>query len=147
MAKWDSDYQTQSAEDTDNIESAIDNKWKDGVITFRNGFVSRRPGQVKPSEKKWSSSSAAAIAAAKHSHEQIGEEEDEGNYTQYDLTINTVDVTLSFVMWWNGKGLLKDVEVKGVRGVVDRTSVLWTSDYVDPLSYRHEHEPGDFEIE
>ena len=97
--------------------------------------------------KKGSSSSAAAIAAAKHSHEQIGEEEDEGNYTQYDLTINTVDVTLSFVKWWNGKGLLKDVEVKGVRGVVDRTSVQWTSDYVDPLSYRHEHEPGDFEIE
>lgn len=34
-----------------------------------------------------------------------------------------------------------------MRGVVDRTSVRWSSDQVDPLSYRHEHQPGDFEIE
>jgi len=51
------------------------------------------------------------------------------------------------VKWWNGKGLLKDVEIKGVRGVVDRTSVKWSGKHVDPLSYRHEHHPGDFEID
>jgi distribution and morphology protein 31 len=54
---------------------------------------------------------------------------------------------LSFAKWWNGKGLLKNVEVKGVRGVVDRTSVNWGTEYVDPRTYKHEHNPGDFEIE
>ena len=63
------------------------------------------------------------------------------------MTIDTVNVTLSFIKWWNGKGLLKDVEVKGVRGVVDRTSVHWSAEGEDPLSYRHEHNPGDFELD
>lgn len=73
--------------------------------------------------------------------------EDDGNYTQFDLTISEVNVTLSFSKWWNSTGLLKDVEVKGVRGVVDRTSVHWSGEQRDPLSYRHEYQPGDFEIE
>lgn len=73
--------------------------------------------------------------------------DDEGNYTQFDVTIANVNVTLSFLNWWNGKGLLKDVEVKGVRGVIDRTPVRWPVEQIDPLSYRHEHVPGDFEIE
>jgi len=99
---------------------------------------------MQSSVSKGSSSNAAAVAAAK----QAGEEkvEDDGNYTQFDLTIETVNVTLSFLKWWNGKGPLKDVEIKGVRGEVDRRSVAGTGP-VDPLSYRYEHEPGDFEID
>jgi distribution and morphology protein 31 len=98
---------------------------------------------------KGSSSNAAAVAAAERGpdKELLVVEEDDGNYTQFDVTLNTVNVTLSFVKWWNGKGLLKDVEIKGVRGVVDRTSVKWSGNHVDPLSYRHEHQPGDFEID
>lgn len=148
LAKRIGDYLTQAAGVTIVFESAIVPKWKDGVITFRNVFVSRRPGQLKSSVKKGSPSDAAAAAAAKHAgHELSDQIEDDGNYTQFDLTINAVDVTLSFMKWWNGKGLLKDVEVKGVRGVVDRTSVVWSAEGIDPLSYRHKHEPGDFEIE
>lgn len=99
---------------------------------------------------------AATAAAAERQAELEGhraeemveeEEEEDTNYTQFDLTINTVNVTLSLAKWWNGKGLLRDVEVKGVRGVVDRTSVHWPAEYVDPKTYRHEHNPGDFEIE
>jgi len=146
LAKWVGDYLTQSAGVTVIFESAIVPKWKNGVISFRNVFVSRRPGQVKSSVKKGSPSSAAAMAAAKHSDDHATLEDD-GNYTQYDLTINSVDVTLSFLKWWNGRGLLKDVEVKGVRGVVDRNAVQWSDGSVDPLSFRHEHHAGDFEIE
>lgn len=131
------------------FESAIVPKWKDGVISFRNVFVSRRPGQTESTVSKGSSSSAAAAAAAGQQDGQFFEadEEDDGNYTQYDVTIANVNVTLSFLKWWNGKGLLKDVEVKGVRGVVDRTSVVWPDEPIDPYSYRHEHQPGDFEID
>jgi distribution and morphology protein 31 len=131
------------------FESAIVPKWKDGVITFKNVFVSRRPGQLKGSVKKGSSDAAAEAAALRQAgHESVPVEDiDDGNYTQFDITIGTVNVTLSFLKWWNGTGLLRDVEVKGVRGVVDRTSVNWTADGKDPLSYRHEHNPGDFELE
>jgi distribution and morphology protein 31 len=75
------------------------------------------------------------------------EQDEDTNYTQFDLSIDTVNVTLSFAKWFNGKGLLRDVGVKGVRGVVDRTHVHWDGDYADPKSYRHEHQPGDFEID
>lgn len=111
-------------------------------------FVSRRPGQGKTKVSKGSSITAAAAAAAGREAELEGKrEEEDTNYTQFDVTIATVNVTLSFVKWWNGKGLLRDVEVKGVRGVVDRTSVTWGGQYIDPRTYLHEHHPGDFEID
>ncbi|KAF8863327.1 mitochondrial distribution and morphology protein family 31/32 [Acephala macrosclerotiorum] len=154
LARWVGDYLTHSAGVKVVFESAIVPKWKDGVITFHNVFVSRRPGQGKTKVSKGSSVSAAAAAAAERQAELVGrkeaeeeEEEEDTNYTQFDLTIGTVNVTLSFVKWWNGKGLLRDVEVKGVRGVVDRTSVNWGDTYVDPRTYKHTHHAGDFEID
>lgn len=140
---------TESAGLTVIFESAIVPRWKDGVISFRNVFVSRRPGQTTSSVSKGSSSDAAAVAAAGRGSEKSEQptEVDDGNYTQFDITLDTVNVTLSFAKWWNGKGPLKDVEIKGVRGVIDRTSVQWSTEPVDPYSYRHEHRPGDFEID
>lgn len=138
------------------FESAIVPKWGDGVITFKNVFVSRRPGQGKSKVSKGSSTTAAAAAAAADRARDAGEprrttdigaeEEEDTNYTQFDLSIDTVNVTLSFAKWFNSKGLLRDVEVKGIRGVVDRTSVHYSGEYVDPRVYKHEHNPGDFEI-
>ncbi|TVY94348.1 Mitochondrial distribution and morphology protein [Lachnellula willkommii] len=149
LARWIGDGLTKSAGVKVVFESAIVPKWKDGVITFHNVFVSRRPGQGKAKVKKGSSITAAAAAAAERQAELEGRqgEEEDTNYTQFDLTISTVNVTLSFAKWWNGKGLLRDVEVKGIRGVVDRTSVDWGDEYIDPRTYRHEHNPGDFEID
>ncbi|PHH63697.1 hypothetical protein CDD81_5569 [Ophiocordyceps australis] len=148
LAKWVGDYLTQSAGVTVVFESAIVPKWRDGVIAFRNVYVSRRPGQVKSSVSKGSSDAAAAVAAGLHSHAATASDaEDDGNYTQFDVTIANVNVTLSFLNWWSGNGPLKDVEVNGVRGVVDRTSVRWPLEPTDPLSFRHPHQPGDFEIE
>jgi mitochondrial distribution and morphology protein 31 len=136
------------------FESAIVPKWRDGVITFKNVFVSRRPGHGDGHVSKGSSKTAAAAAAAAAAlngtrQPDINETSDEEDttYTQFDVSIDTINVTLSFTKWFNGKGLLRDVEVKGVRGVIDRTHVEWTDDYSDPKSYRHEHHPGDFEID
>lgn len=141
------------------FESAIVPSWKDGCITFKNVFVSRRPGQSKQGKKNVSKGSpvtaAAAAAAAAHADEASGKdhhthtddaEEEDTNYTQFDVTIDAVNVTLSFAKWMNGKGLLEDVEIKGVRGVIDRTYVTW-DDGVDPKSFKYEHIPGDFEID
>ncbi|KAH8815204.1 mitochondrial distribution and morphology protein-like protein 31 [Xylogone sp. PMI_703] len=149
LARWVGDYLTHSAGIKVVFESAIVPKWKDGVISFRNVFISRRPGLGKTKVRKGSSMNAAAEAAAERQAdlESGREEEEDTNYTQFDVTIDTVNVTLSFVKWWNGKGLLRDMEVKGIRGVVDRTSVRWSNEYVDPRTYRYEHRPGDFEID
>lgn len=144
LAGWVGKYLTKSSGLQIVFESAIVPKWGDGVITFKNVFVSRRPGQdAKSTVKKGSPEEAAAAAAAR---ERIPPEEQ--NYTQFDISLGEVNVTLSFSKWWNSKGPLQNVEIKHVRGVVDRTHVYWNPDQpYDPKSARHEHNPGDFEIE
>lgn len=155
LARWVGNYLTKSFGVKVVFESAIVPKWGDGVITFKNVFVSRRPGQGTGNVSKGSTSTEAAAAAALAQSEKAktgevvsmnDEEDEETNYTQFDLSLDTVNVTLSFRRWFNSKGLLRDVEVKGVRGVVDRTTVHYSGESIDPRSYRHEHNPGDFEI-
>ncbi|KAF2200025.1 hypothetical protein GQ43DRAFT_432877 [Delitschia confertaspora ATCC 74209] len=147
LAKWIGNYLTKSSGIKVIFESAVVPKWKDGVISFKKVFVSRRPGQGQAKVIKGSTAAAAAAMAHKeHSSAEMVEEEDT-NYTQFDVSIDTVNVTLSFSKWFNGKGLLKDVEVKGIRGVVDRTSVHSPEEYIDPRTYKHEHHPGDFELD
>ncbi|BCS10119.1 mitochondrial distribution and morphology protein 31, mitochondrial precursor [Aspergillus luchuensis] len=155
LAGWIGNYLTKSSGVKVVFESAIVPKWKDGVITFKNVFVSRRPGQGTGHVSKGSSKTAAAVAAAalgEQTNPELPEQrpvsdEEDTNYTQFDVSIETVNVTLSFTKWINGKGLLRDVEVRGIRGVVDRRYVHWSDDDLDPKSYRHEHNPGDFEID
>lgn len=148
LAGWVGNYLTKSSGVKVVFESAIVPKWGSGVISFRNVFVSRRPGQGKANVSKGSSINAAAEAAARTKDgEHLVEEQEDTNYTQYDLSIDTVNVTLSFTKWFNGKGPLRDVEMKGIRGVVDRTEVEAGDPNVDPKSYRHEHNTGDFEID
>ncbi|KAL1631935.1 Mitochondrial distribution and morphology protein 31, mitochondrial precursor [Neofusicoccum ribis] len=150
LAGWVGNYLTKSSGIQVVFESAIIPKWGDGVITFKNVFVSRRPGQGQGNVSKGSQESAAAAAAAiakEYIHDSPTAEEDDGNYTQFDVSINTVNVTLSFAKWFNGKGLLGDVEIKGIRGVVDRTHLQTPEEYIDPRTYKHEHAPGDFELD
>lgn len=151
LARWVGNYLTKSSGVKVVFESAIVPRWGDGVITFKNVFVSQRPGQGTGRVTKGSPSTAAA--AAKDASEAPvrnstgSNAEEDTNYTQFDVSIDTVNVTLSFTKWFNSKGLLRDVEIKGVRGVIDRTSVHPTVDYVDPRAYKHEHTPGDFETD
>ncbi|RUS35025.1 mitochondrial distribution and morphology protein-domain-containing protein [Jimgerdemannia flammicorona] len=66
----------------------------------------------------------------------------------FDLTVESVDVTLSFIRWLDGKGLVKDCEVKGVRGTIDRRHVKWDPSIKwDPVAARQTYHPGDFELE
>ena len=153
LGRWIGNYLTKSSGVKIVFESAIVPRWKDGVISFKNVFVSKRPGQGTGKVSKGSPETAAAAAAAlvesgSPSLEPHHNDSDEHtNYTQYDLTLDTVNVTLSFAKWFNGKGLLRDVEIKGVRGVIDRTHVHATGQGIDPKSLRHEHSLGDFEID
>lgn len=156
VAGWVGNYLTKSSGMKIVFENAIVPTWRSGVITFNNVFVSRRPRQSTKKERsvsKGSSTTAAAAAEAAMAGRTGGTvvadsaSADDGNYSQFDVTIQTVNVTLSFSKWFNGKGLLRDVEIIGVRGVIDRTNVRPVEGYVDPKSYRHEHDTGDFEID
>lgn len=40
------------------------------------------------------------------------------NYTMFDLNVDSIDVTLSISRWFDGKGLIEDAVVKGVRGII-----------------------------
>ncbi|KIM83312.1 hypothetical protein PILCRDRAFT_439774 [Piloderma croceum F 1598] len=66
------------------------------------------------------------------------EEEEDTNYSYFDLNVDSIDVTLSLWRWLDGKGLVADAVVKGVRGVVDRRAVHWDpTSPLSPLSFRH----------
>ncbi|KAL9121662.1 MAG: hypothetical protein Q9187_001776 [Circinaria calcarea] len=153
LARWVGNYLTKSSGIKVVFESAIVPKWGDGVITFKNVFISRRPGQGTGRVSKGSpETAAAAAAAADRSRDanpvnQTNLDEEDTNYTQFDVSLETVNVTLSFTKWFNSRGLLQNVEIKGIRGVIDRTFVHWSGQHVDPKTYRHEHNPGDFEID
>jgi len=145
LAKWVGNYLTSSSGVKVVFESAIVPRWKDGVISFHNVFITKRPGNQLNFVK--GSSTTAAVEAALKRQSNVPDEDDT-NYTQYDLSIDTVNVTLSFTKWFNGKGLLDNVSLKGIRGIIDR-SYLNTTDnvIVDPKTFKYEHQAGDFEIE
>ncbi|KAG8747839.1 Mitochondrial distribution and morphology protein 31, mitochondrial precursor [Ceratobasidium sp. 414] len=154
------------------FESAVVPKWKDSRISFRNVYVSRRPNsknQSSPHRDAGQRAAARLLAGHHHDiayhdhdeeihgvaagsvHEDTNDEtpEDAGDgWTMFDLDIDSVDVTLSFARWLDGKGLIKGAVVKGVRGVVDRRSVYWDPElHSDPTKFRHPPQQGDFELE
>jgi distribution and morphology protein 31 len=111
------------------FESAIVPKWKASTITFRNVYVSRRPVDTttgkedRPRAHKATPPSPTPFLTSAMSPDTYlaAPPAAEGdNYTMYDINIDEVDVTLSLWRWLDGKGLIKDASVKGVRGVIGR---------------------------
>lgn len=125
------------------FEEAIVPDWKQGVILLRKVFISRRPRGRKQSVMVGSQSQAADEAEAA----LVGDAApDDGNYSQFDLTIDHMAVTLSVSRWLKGLGILKTVEVRGVRGVIDRRFVVWDPDY-DATKHRNVPKSGDFNFQ
>lgn len=150
LAQWVGNYLTKYTGLRIVFESAVVPNWKDGKISLKHVFISRRPGgQSKVSKGSQAEAAAAAANAALEKKPTTGTMDpiDDGNYTQFDISIDHVNVTLSFAKWFNGKGLLKDVDLSGVRGVIDRTSVRPVAQPVDPKSYRRQHSYGDIELD
>lgn len=135
VARGISDYLTSETGITIIFESAIVPKWKDSRISFKNVYVIRGPyGPEMARKRKDNMSNAAHKVAVGYdvsnhpSFHSIEDEEDDGspsaphdeslNYTMFDLSVDSIDVTLSFARWWQGKGLVVDAVVKGVRGIL-----------------------------
>ncbi|KAH7888932.1 mitochondrial distribution and morphology proteins-domain-containing protein, partial [Phlebopus sp. FC_14] len=160
VARAISNYLTSETGVTVIFESAIVPKWKDSRISFKNVYISRRPqSNVTPPPKNDPMGHRAAIGYDVSAHpaynysvedeEEVihSHSEDDINYSMFDLNIDSIDVTLSLRRWLDGKGLVEDAVVKGVRGVLDRRSVFWDPEHpLDPAAFRHVARPGDFEL-
>ncbi|KAF5386105.1 hypothetical protein D9615_002259 [Tricholomella constricta] len=161
VARGISDYLTSETGVTIIFESAIVPKWKDSRISFKNVYVSRRPTASTAAETRKRVDHLATVGYDVSNHpayHHFGEDDDEvdapstadedWNMSLFDLNIDSVDVTLSLWRWLDGKGLVEDAVIKGVRGVLDRRGVYWDPDNpLDPAHFRHKSQPGDFELE
>ncbi|WWC85770.1 uncharacterized protein L201_000636 [Kwoniella dendrophila CBS 6074] len=161
VARWISDYMTYNTGVTVIFESAIVPKWASSTIVFRNVYISRRPTTDNPEPEIHKTKQTKAATAKPPSpipflSSAISPEtylapppaSEADNYTMFDVNIDEVEVSLSLKRWLDGKGLIKDAKVKGVRGVVDRRSVWWDmSKPLAPADFRHETRSGDFEFD
>jgi distribution and morphology protein 31 len=77
-------------------------------------------------------------------YHRVGEDEDgdlgheieveqDTNYAMFDLNVDSIDVTLSLTRWLDGKGLVADAVVKGVRGVLGLFLLLLIYSTTDKL--------------
>ncbi|KZS93905.1 mitochondrial distribution and morphology protein family 31/32 [Sistotremastrum niveocremeum HHB9708] len=137
VARSLSDYLTSETGITIIFESAIVPKWKESRISFKNVYVSR--GHISPD----------TVDISQSSHSRAPDTTStipETKYSSFHLDVDSIDVTLSLWRWLDGRGLVQDAVVKGIRGVWDRRFVQWDSS-LDPASFRHISQPGDFALE
>jgi distribution and morphology protein 31 len=133
VARAISDYLTSETGVKIIFESAIVPKWKDSRISFKNVYVSQGPVAAQSMDQNAGHNAAIAYDISNHPViHGVGDDDDElahvagpsnitredTNYPTFDLTIDSVDVTLSLWRWLDGKGLVEDAVIKGVRGVL-----------------------------
>lgn len=165
-------YLTSSTGVTVVFESAIVPKWGlaggGSRILFKNVYVSRGPTTAElgglpiiPTGEE-----------EEETEEQAEAREQMAKWTHFHMSIDSVEVSLSIGRWLDGKGLVKDATVTGVRGVVgesllrqrfgartklltkstdmflDRSHIMYDPNAPrDRFAYRHESHPGDFWLE
>ncbi|EMR09644.1 hypothetical protein PNEG_02226 [Pneumocystis murina B123] len=145
------EYLTKETGITVLFESAIVPKWKDGTISFRNVFISRSPynQNLKNNVRKGIISEISGVITENTTNSFDFYPEKESNYTQFHLIIENIDVVFSFVKWFSGTGIIKDIDIKGVRGVIDSSNINLDND-ASPLSpkfLRKNRQSSSFEIE
>lgn len=138
IARAISDYLTSETGVIIIFESAIVPKWRESRISFKNVYVSRRLPENAAKQLRVKGNehlTAAGYDVSNHpGYHQLNDDEDEctapvaldeqdTNYSLFDLNIDSVDVTLSLWRWLDGKGLVEDAVVKGVRGVLGACTV------------------------
>ena len=98
------------------FEEAIMPDWKSGAIVLNKVSAQRRPN---PGE--------------------------DGNYTQFDLSVEQISVKLSVKRYLAGSGFIEDMELKGIRGTVDRRYLVYDPS-IDPTQNRRKPKRGDFDF-
>ena len=132
VARAISDYLTSETGVTIIFESAIVPKWKDSRISFKNVYLIRRPtvgaSRIDESNRVIHATALGYDVSNHPANHTIDDEDDSGDkhhnsdedtkWSMFDLNVDSIDVTLSLWRWLDGKGLVKDAVIKGVRGVL-----------------------------
>ncbi|KAI9093037.1 mitochondrial distribution and morphology proteins-domain-containing protein [Phlyctochytrium arcticum] len=129
-----SDYITQETGMKVTFESAIVPRWKEGVIRLENVSIlcnDETWRELKNDERR------------RQGLSEWGVGELDTNWTFWDLSLRHIDVTLSLWRWLDGKGLIKECTLKGVRGEINRQHVTFDPEW-KPV--RREAQAGDFEL-
>lgn len=132
VARAISDYLTSETGVTIIFESAIVPKWKDSRISFKNVYIIRRPSaganRIDESNRTIHAAALGYDVSNHPAYHTIDDENDSSDrhrnsdedikWSMFDLNVDSIDVTLSLWQWLDGKGLVKDAAIKGVRGVL-----------------------------
>ncbi|KAJ1915075.1 Mitochondrial distribution and morphology protein 31, mitochondrial precursor [Mycoemilia scoparia] len=146
MSQWVSQMVGISVE----FDSGISPSWRQGTICFYNVKIKCGPEHGLPIKSEGStkfepSDESPSTIVTNLDHPSS---ERDTNFTYYDISINQLQITLSLWRWLDGKGLVKDCSVKGVRGIIDRRHVWWDPNIeYNPAEERSKHRPGAFEFE
>ncbi|GAA5914495.1 mitochondrial distribution and morphology protein [Sporobolomyces salmoneus] len=176
LAKKLGDYLTESTGMKVVFESAIVPKWglfksaatgtgggggeESTRIVFKNVYISRGPVKgelgVLPTEEEVKEDQELVAMREEEEGKDEGKQLEEelrlremvAGWTHFHLSIDTVEVTLSLRRWLDGKGLVKNAVVRGVRGVIERSHIEYDPDApTDRFAYRNKPKPGDFHLE
>ncbi|KAJ1554040.1 Mitochondrial distribution and morphology protein 31, mitochondrial precursor [Nowakowskiella sp. JEL0078] len=135
VAKKIGDFLTRETGFTILFESAIVPNWREGTIRLRNVSLLCTGDSYK---------ALLDTLRAEKKLPALTSEEYNRNWTYWDVTIQSVDVTLSLWRWIEGRGLVKECSMKGVRGVVDRSHILNDPDWQPSRRFPL---PGDFDLD
>ncbi|KAL2914308.1 Mitochondrial distribution and morphology protein 31, mitochondrial precursor [Polyrhizophydium stewartii] len=130
-----SDYLTRATGFNIKVGSAVVPHWRDGTICLENVSVLLNGDTWTEIVRKQK--------LAKGLGDLVPGEVDV-NWTYWDLTMDSIEITLSLWRLLDGRGPIKAAKIKGVRGMVDRRHIQFDPDWVPT---RRAPEFGDFEMD
>ncbi|KAJ3276372.1 Mitochondrial distribution and morphology protein 31, mitochondrial precursor [Terramyces sp. JEL0728] len=121
--------------------------WTGYNITFESASVPWRLGTIRLENVKIVCNEETWKTLQKKIAYRDGVEYNPGevntNFAYWDATVESIDVTLSLWRWLDGRGVVKDAKIRGIRGVCDRTHITWDN-WVPSRRTPHF---GDFELD
>ncbi|KAJ3124105.1 Mitochondrial distribution and morphology protein 31, mitochondrial precursor [Nowakowskiella sp. JEL0407] len=135
VAKKIGDFLSSETGFTISFESAIVPRWRQGVIRLTNVSLLCTGDSYLH---------LLNTSRAKKSLPPLPDSEYDRNWTYWDVSIQSVDVTLSLWRWIEGRGLIKECTMKGVRGTVDRTHIKFDPNWTPK---KRQQQFGDFELD
>jgi distribution and morphology protein 31 len=106
------------------------------LLTFENFVPRLRAGCIRFENVRILSNNETWTEISRKKAEKLKVPFDPGdvdiNWTYWDCTVDSIDVTLSFWRWIDGKGMIKSAKFKGVRGFLNvntglcnRSHIVW----------------------
>lgn len=156
--------------------SAIVPKWKEGRISFKDVVITRRAEPMDPerlqAERHLQDTEVQDmdthfmemrlgdeptipafdtgdhLVRPLHDEHKKREHHAETNFSMFELRVDSIDVQLSLRRWLDGHGFLHKMDVRGIRGIVDRRHVFWDPNVpYDPRLARRTPKPNDIDLD